>query len=434
MTRHLYAIGALSTESIKYQENKACFNELVMLFRKLRDANNDGDKADYTNQIEAATLKHTGIKAKLTIDEQSLGAYTLIPKLSKNHPLYSSIMYLDGSDGLKIIRTAKKTVTGGIDYKRGMVNGVFSEVIADIHLPALDIHGHTSFSVEELTAIYLHEVGHSFTYFEYLSRTITTNQILSGVSKALDGSNTPEQREIVLREVAKQVNLANTDIDSLSKTTDKKVIEIVLLEGMRRGYASETGYDIYDIVSSEMLADQYAVRMGAGRYIVTGLDKLYKKYSNISYRSSVEYFFIEATKVTFIIAATVTAGFALQASVILYLAALTMISADASGTGMAARYDTVGRRFERVRADLVEQLKNKKLNKDVRDGLIDDIAVIDKIMAGIKDRRQWFGVLYDSITTNRRKNRDMKVLQYELERLVANDLFITASKFENIKL
>lgn len=423
--------GILSMESIAFI-NPVCYKELCLAFAKLGKGSKTNDFVDIGIDVEAIIKHHTNMTVKLVFDDIGVGAYMIVPEITNSHPLFNDGTYvLSNSDGLKMIRTAKKALNGWVDTKHGKVYGVFADIEITVHLPKSDFL--TGFLTnEESTGVYLHECGHGFTYFEYLSRTSTTNQVLAGVSRCLDGSNNYETKETVLMEVAKSVGMDGVDVKTLAKSADKRVIDTVIINAMNQQYAKETGYDIYDRTSSESLADAYATRMGAGRALVTGLDKMYKKYGNMAYRTSMGYLLMESVKVSmlalspyFVVAAP--AGFT-SLAVYLGIIGLFLILADATETGMAGRYDTPGVRFTRIRNQLVEKLKNQNLSKDEIAAIHGDITAIDQIAKDVHDRRQFFGVIEDFASSSKRFNRDMKLLQQSLEKLVANDLFVAAAK------
>ena len=90
---------------------------------------------------------------------------------------------------------------------------------------------------------------------------------------------------------------------------NKKVAEIVIITNIVKETVSELGCNIYDFSTWEYLADQYAARHGAGRYLATGLEKTYKSIGDISFRSTSNYLAMEALKVFLIITIPVNTPF-----------------------------------------------------------------------------------------------------------------------------
>ena len=172
---------------------------------------------------------------------------------------------------------------------------------------------------------------------------------------------------------------------------------------------AELGANIYDESSWEYLSDEYAARQGAGRYVVTALDKLYGGSWNISFRSLPGYLFMEALKV----------------GLFLFVPGLVamLMAMDADNT----TYDTPEARFKRIRNQIVENLKDRKLSNDDILRLQADLAAIDQVLSHVTDRRQWIGAFIDTVIPKYRKARSQELLQQELEALVHNELFEKAA-------
>ena len=373
--------GLLTMESIDFQF-PLLYKQLVAVFTKLGKSSSTNNFIDASLEIQDMVAHSTTMSIRLIFDKVGNGAYMIIPELTANHPLLMDMDYgrLENVDGLRMIRKAKGAVKGGVDTKRNTVSGVFKDVTLMIHLPMNDTLA-GFLTAEESAAIFLHELGHGFVYFEYLSRTCTTNQVLAGLSKGLDGSDSYGNKQMLLGEIAKSVGLSSVDVNTLAATNDRRVMDTIIITALHKEYAKETGYDIYDKTANEALADQYATRMGAGRALVTGLDKMYRKYDNMSYRTTHGYLLIEAAKVSLLMmtpyfAVTGAAGFG-ALTVYMGVVALVMIVSDATEFSMAGRYDMPGDRFNRVRAQFVEKLKNRNLSHDEYLAISGDIAVIE---------------------------------------------------------
>lgn len=403
----------IGMESLDFQPT-TFFKELTAAFAELQEAKKDAGDSPVVQQISKIIANHTGINAII-----SIGLYdpcVEIPHLDKNHPLVTAIMrnHVSSSDGLQLIAKAEGAVRGSVNLKTGKVSGVFSELQARIHLPRT-MFENKRFDADEIAAITMHEVGHLFTYFEYISRTVTTNQVLAGVSKGLDGSGTVEERQAVLTSAKEVLKLKDLDVKELAKSNNKKVAEVVIITNVARQTESELGSNLYDNNSWEMLADQFAARYGAYRALTTALAKYYKGAWNISFRSLPSFLFMEAFKLAML--------FMLPGLGILFMAM------DGSGDGT---YDRPGARLTRVRNQIVENLKDKNLSKDDHSRLMADLSAIDDVLAGVNDRRQLVGLIWDSLIPAARRAYRQEKQQQELEALVANDLFIKAAELKQM--
>jgi len=413
--------GIPVTESINFQEG-TFFKELVLAFEVVRKLN----KKDIADSEEVGNIgkiinHHTGLDVTLSIADAEPSVH--IPMVNKNNVLINSFVreFLNSSDGIKMINNADGVVRGTVNLKTGKVTGIFTEVKSTINMP-LHMLTETKFTCEENAAILLHEVGHLVTYYEYIARSVTTNQMLAGLSKALDQSGSVEEREAVLVNVKKAMSLTDLDTKELAKSTNKHVAEIVVVTNVTKQTVSELGSNIYDFSTWEYLSDQYAARQGAGRHLVTGLEKIYKGHWNISFRSLPAYLAMEAVKLTMLVFVPILGPGALGVSILL-------LAIDGSGDGT---YDRPGARFIRVRDQIVENLKDKNLTPDDRARLTADLETIHAVLKQINDRRQFFGVLWDNLIPGASKALDQERLQKELEAIAVNDLFVKSAELKQL--
>lgn len=422
IVRKLIMDNVVVNESILFQVNSQLFKELILSFKALqKEAKDKISDSELVINISKIIKHHTGLNVTLNIANNN--PQVTIPMVNKNNVLVNSVIrnVVSSSDGLKIIAESKGAAKGSVNLKTGEVSGIFSEVSSTIDMPTY-MFTTMQFTPEEISAIVLHEIGHLVVYYEYMSRTVSTNQALAGVSKALDKSGTVEEREAVLITAKTALRLKDLDAKLLAKSNNKKVAEIVIITNIVKETVSELGCNIYDVSTWEYLADQYAARHGAGRYLATGLEKIYKSIGNISFRSTPTYLAMEALKVLLIISPIMLL---ITAESMLGLGMVLMMLDSDNPT-----YDRPGERIKRIRDQIVENLKDKKLDKDDIERLNADIAAIDVILKEVDDRRQFISVLWDIVSSTSRKARNQESLQKELEDLIVNDLFVMASKLK----
>ncbi|WP_321916951.1 MULTISPECIES: hypothetical protein [unclassified Paraburkholderia] len=148
-------------------------------------------------------------------------------------------------DDLKIIKGAGSRGAGPVNIATGMVSGAFAEIEPTIYMP-VDLLVDRGFSAEELAPVTLREIGRVFVYFEFISHTAATNQVLTGIARALDTTDTQKDRTVILLAAREALKLKDFDAKELENITDKRVIETVLLSNVVRESRSELGSDIYD--------------------------------------------------------------------------------------------------------------------------------------------------------------------------------------------
>lgn len=405
---------SLALEAIKFQSGNF-FKELTIVFTQMsKVSEKDLPDHDLTRQLSEVIKKHTGLTITTTID--AFGPAIMLPQLDRNHPLLSDLYrgFATSGDGLRMINEAGGLIRGSVDLKHSKVDGVFAHLGATLLFPAKMIVG-GKFSPQELAAAALHEVGHFFTYCEMVTRTVTTNYVLAGLSKVLDGTEGADKREAVLVSVKNALKLKSLNAKKLAKERDKKVIEGVVIASVLRESRSELNSTNYDQTGFEYLSDEFAARHGAGRYLVTALDKLHQapwwSWSNISYRGEVAYVAAECFKLL-----------ALFSGQVYFWVALLMVDSQPD------EYDTPEARFRRLRNQIVEQMKAKKIPAALYATLKADLEAIDGVLANVRDKRQWFAVAVQAILPGLRHEWNQEKLQKELEGLAMNELFVKAQE------
>jgi hypothetical protein len=413
---------AIAVEGIDFQSG-AFFRELTGVFKELADVSAD-HLPDHPAAQQLPTLinHYTGMNVRVVWGDA--GPAVMPALINKNNPLLNCWadwirqQYLPNTDGDKLIADAKTRPVGRVDRKNGRVSGAFSNVENTMYMP-VDEGFRRRLSPAEIASTVLHELGHVFGYFELVSATLSTNQILAGLSKKLDQSGSVKDREAVLVKVKDAAGLKDLDAEALAKSSDKKVIETVVVSNIAREIESELGTSLYDINSFEVLADQFAARHGAGRDIVTALDKLMRDSGHIQYRSTTSYLLMEAIKLALIAAGPITYG--LTWAYCFFMCAGDSLEAEEDIYALSKV------RYGRVRDQIVEAMKNKKLSEEQIASYTEDLTVIDEVIAGVKDRQQVLGYVRDFLSPIRRRRISQEKLQRELETIAHNDLFVRAA-------
>jgi hypothetical protein len=86
-----------------------------------------------------------------------------------------------------------------------------------------------------------------------------------------------------------------------------------------------------------------------------------------------------------------------------------------------------------MKRELVASLKDKTLPPQQRKALVDDIDAVDALLAKIDDKRGLMELFYTSVLPSGRRQYQQLRFQVELEKLVNNQLFVTAEKLTNLK-
>lgn len=424
--------GLLSTESIQFQ-NDMFFQELAMVIEPLRKVS-DIQRSAELQALEAVINHHTGINLRIetdNIDDDVPSIY--IPQLDKNNVLvagWRQALTINADANRLIQQAGDGMVRGGVDLRTGKVTGAFADILVTLALPPKLLKG-SRYTNEELAAKLLHECGHYYVFCEFLGRTVTTNQVLAGISRGLDKTDSQHERKAILMNAKKALALTELDVEELSLVTDKSVVSAVIVRNVMKQAVSEIGSNVYDCNTWEYLSDQYATRMGAGRHLITALDKLGRDADETSFRSTSYFLFMEGAKVVMGLAAigAATTG---PAGIILgfFFTGGLLLWAAADGVG-SSDYDRPGTRFKRIRNQLVERLKVKKSPEDQK-RTREDIAACDLILEGVNDRLPWLSVIATWMSPATRERLRAEELQQQLETLASNNLFVKASELKSL--
>lgn len=411
--------NVLSLESIDFQAGQVLFQELTMAFEQLRKVSKktlpDSDEA---RMISTIIRNHCDAEVQMSFDVQ--GPAVQVPNVNKNHPLVVDIHrnMVSSGNGLSLVNSANGVCRGGVNLKISRLTGIFTKIPHIIEFPMGYVVG-SKFTNEELAAIVLHELGHIFTYYEYMSRSLTTNQALAGLAQAYKADLTLPERETILLSVHKAVGLGSSGIKELAKSSNNKVVEAVVLSNIMRQSESELGSNIYDMTSWEYLSDQFATRHGAGRHLVTALDKVMNSVFTPSFRSTPVFMAIEAFKIL----ATVSSLMTLNPFPLIGIMLTTMPGNDT--------YDKPEARFLRVRNQIVEAQKDNRTTQEDRDRLAADLRSIDAITTHVNDRRDFFTLLWHTLSPRFRNQWKQEQLQKDLEAIAASELFDKANQLKD---
>lgn len=424
-------MSGVSMESIKFQSG-ILFKELTMLYQEARDTGLSESRLDRSDEVAAigkCIKHHTGLNVFIAVEDG--GPAVMIPNVDKNHPFIDEWMreYFDDGDVYQQMKKAGGIVKGGVDLASARVSGIFTEIESKIMMPHEWIMGRNGVTAEECAAVTLHEVGHLFTYYEYISRTTTTNQVLAALHRGYAEADSIDKRTSILISAKKALQLKDEGINELAKSTNADVVTSVILTHMVEKSRSELGVNIYDMNSWEYLADEFAARHQSGKHLITALDKIYKMYGHMSYRSKGMYVAMEAIKVTLVIAGLLATPVTGMPGLMILFYGLLMVSQDSD----VVIYDEPEARMRRIKQQIIQAMKDKRVPKDEILRMEEDLRTIDTIMDGVKDKRQWIGVLYDNISSKGRKARGAVVLQQQLETIANNELFAKAAQFKTMQ-
>lgn len=316
-----------------------------------------------------------------------------------------------------------------IDLDKGRVSGIFSEYETPIYMGYYALRS-LRMTPREIAAILAHEVGHCLVAYEMAFRTVRTNQILAAASKAAAGGD-KGQYEYVLKTAEEVLDLKSGMFDEIKETKDQKTVMTVIMGKAERKTHDDSlmGNTTYDITTFEALADNYAARLGLGKELVTGLEKLYREFgaAEFSFRARIAATMLDIYSVVSMIGAVIAMG-SNPIMGALYLG-LNMwgLYARLDGRDHNNVYDKLTIRFKRVKEQIIQYLKDKSLPAaDVKRSL-ESVAHIEKTIAQISEYKGFLPAIFNMVDPASRAVNSARDIQQNLEAMVANDMYLKAA-------
>lgn len=375
--------------------------------------------------LSAEIKKTTNLNTTIIVDQLYGSAAVIVPDVNRNNPLVNDMYkgYLPNATGLKLVENARNVIKGTVNLKKARVDGVYANLDHTVFLPLTDLLSER-FTDEEIVAVLLHEIGHIFVYYEYISRTVTTNTVLAGIAKTMSSTTDPKEIETVLLSAKKVLQLTDLDVKKLVNNSRVDLVEMVVVSSAIEQARSELGSDIYDMNSFEALADNFATRLGCGRELVTALDKYYRSGNDMALRTLPTYLALEATKLLSLGLSTLIAATAAIAGTTLFGMLIILSTIFLVGRDLNTKdYDRPLFRLKRIKEQLVERMKDKRASKEERKQLAESVEHIDGLLKDYNTRTSVLVKLAAVVSTSVRNRYKQEQLQSELESLASNELF-----------
>lgn len=417
----------VAAEAIDFQSSAKLFEPLAAMIGEIRRAGEFTDAVFAERGMPSLIEDHTGISVKFNIiNLPFVDASVRVPQLDKNHPLWANFMriYATNDDLESVRKFVKGRFSGIYDRKDGKVYGDFTKLTSVVNL-STGLLKNNKFSDHEIAAIILHEMGHLSSYFERLIDLVSANYaITAAVERILKLERNVDRIEVLL-DYDKHMGITVPDKETVVTSDNRGTLHTHLVCETMKQRRNEEGDEVYSYRAFEFSADQFAVRHGAGKYLITSLDKLHRsQWLNPAYMSWPLHVTIELLKTVAFIASTAVAA---------YGSPLTLIANI--GMLLAARpmdklYDDPRERFDRIDREMVSELKNRSLAPYRREEILADLDAIRAISKVVKDKPTLFEAMWLYVIPSGNESRKRMEFQQSLERLANNDLFAAAAKFQ----
>lgn len=354
--------------------------------------------------------KETGLTFKFKL-ELGLSAYVHAPGVSQDHVFNyeerGNSWYVNQSKG--ILRPGD-LVRGTVDRKHIKVTGVFSELEFISGIGGEYFKTGTKFSARMILAIMLHEFGHVFNYLILLSRTISTNYLLTEFVDRLFETEDETTRYELYSEYKSKGHVLEKK-DEVVRSKSKEAAQTIIIRDQVRDLQSEMGHDLYDRRGNEALADQFAVRMGYGKELTQALKILYLEQGTAF--SPFRRFMMHVLHVLYILTPP---GIYALFYIISFFQPPDMM------------YDSDTDRIKVIRQQLSAMLREPNISRAEKKKLLRSIDEIEITWKDAKDFVSFSNIIYNNIV-GRSVRGDLK-MQQQLESLTNTRLSEAAARLE----
>ena len=435
---------SMTLENFDHQPNRQVFKLVVELIKELRAEKISAREAltvsgavfnvsfgmvmpNNSRRVDAVIKKVkfkerlydlTGVKVNLLLNTGILlNAFAIPPDLNKNIiASYDFFKYvMTNADHVKMMDEAEKAgkdAVGTIDVTNAKIGGVFSDheyVIGMSHqIMILPV-----FSPEEAAAIFCHELGHIMTVLYYSTYFSRVNHVMQAFSTAYADAETSEVRVKLLGIAMDKLDINSIHPVDTAKVTNERIVVQLLVNEYAVNTKSTSGAKLLDSKTCEALADQFAIRMGAGHHLSSAL---FKMMTVMSPSTTIKILY----------------PFALLKSLIMTIANLSVLPVHILiryTLDLDNPYDPPKRRIDRMRNELVSSLKQMDRNDPSRKIVQEEIRKIDIMSKALIADLPMFGqlleMIYHPLSIKRRV--DARFFS-KLEDMTNNNLFVSANK------
>jgi hypothetical protein len=266
-------------------------------------------------------------------------------------------------------------------------------------------------------------------------RTVKTNQVLSAISKASAGGD-KETYKYVLKTTEEVYDMKTGVLQELLETNSKDTTLVVVLGHIENKNKEQSvlGNTTYDVTTFEAMADNFAARLGLGRELVSGLEKLFKTMgaAEFSLTTRVMLTFFDAVTLGSIVVSTLTLTTGGAISGFFLVLNIFSIWSRLDGRDHNNIYDKLSTRFKRIQEQVTIYLKDNKLPpKDVKNAL----QTLDNIEKTISEVSEYKGILpaiFNLLDPASIKVNSAIDIQKKLESIAANELYIKAAQLRTL--
>jgi len=474
----------LSTEIISVQPNDYVIPILTGIFQDIIDANDNynpkSSKEFFTKKhfknhykkLDAAIAERFGIKVKSisaigcgyavmtnppnannVLNREFIDLYPEIEQALKNEGVKDENItkpddITDYDDVVNLYANWKKSIdsledslnSSGvvIDLQKARITGLPK----DYHIFLLSdpevLINKGELTASELTAVLMHEIGHMFTHLEYSYRTVESTSVLIDTMHeniVKKGKGYKESIALTYKELGGKDDLSKTNaVTATIKTLNKYNQNTMSMNNSEHSYTD-----------SEQLADQFAGRFGLSSELASGLDKVINQTSlkvfSFEFMASAFPILVIVVSYGILITGTIMGGFAILGAITTYIIAsaiLTSIIGSIFSKGHSNdknTYDDTKRRYQRMRNEVVRQLRTMDTDKKLIKQMLGEIANIDMLVKDTRSESQNAGIIdkvFRMVSSTAKTGMNLKEMEQLIEDLQENDLHVSSNKLKTL--
>ena len=397
------------------QQGTKFFDELTQIFADYKSK--VIEKHQLTELLVKSIKKHTNLSVTVSIDPSfSINAVAFGAQFD-----IANLMWPEFYQGLEqwqeYMKRPLNGTEGWIDTAKGRVGGVFAEYKHRLTIT----NGLLKINPDEIAAIVLHEVGHLYTMLYYIGHIALSNIIVTQAARdALNNKDVSIRRKIINQatkylSVEDMVPIGDLEMSPIWNSQDG--IETLILNAFRERHKSTTGTDLYDIRACEQLADQYAVRHGAGLALATALTK----FEGSGGGNIGRLFNQILLNVIEIVMSILSFGIWFVLAVI------------CNTISPYTEYDDPKYRLRRVAQDMIDRIKRMPLTREDKAKLIADYEKVKKIEANRQGTTYSLAFRFAyMVSKNTRLTHKQQETQKLIEDLLFNPLYVSHAKLQNL--
>lgn len=419
----------LGLESISFQSG-AFYRELTEIITKARagDVKDKKAREEVGKQIALCTAKHTNIQTTVEFIDNFDNACVYPKFFTPENVLYNHSakeIFKRFYSELADIR-AGSTIEGWINTATSTVGGEFAKLTHSTYYDTSFIFSNKKFSAEGAAAVVLHEIGHAFTFFQFIADTVVLNVVLQQTYQELMGAKDGKDIKMIITRNRKRLKLENASdwSEEVYSKDAGTIVKVLATEAvLQRSNSDNKRY--YTQNTAEELAEIFAVRHGGANGLIEVRQYFASRFNIADFN-----FGIIASAMTAAAALLATALIPALAPVaaIIVVGAVVVAGGGFSAAATMPEFTKFSQTIGKIRNQLVERLKEENLPADVLKETLSCINTAVKAIENTPDQDVPMLVAFFNFMRLDKKNAAAwREYTDKLEHMATNELFVRAA-------